>query len=329
MSEEDGLDECIVPSDGKSSKIQDNELRRLLVDSLPSGTRLTAVFDSCHSASLLDLEHWRCNRVYVPWITKGKRRSNPKWNISRRKGAMVPRFGPRNFISPSCESDRRSRSGSSTPEKTTPFLSRRIFKTSNPEQSLVRPSRDEIVVSSASTLAVEASGENRDRQQLTIRRRSLARNERWFGNPRQPIRRCMSPEALWPCTGYCPRSRNQQDPRANVISFGACKESQKAWEDPDGSTSMTKLMIKVLREDPHPTLFSLLTRISHELHKFCLKLQETLRDRKRIFRLGNRRRVALGEQPEKMPSSAKAVNYAQDPQLCSLVPLGRDEKWNP
>ncbi|KAJ7448524.1 caspase domain-containing protein, partial [Mycena latifolia] len=52
-SEEDGLDECLVPADGEAHVIMDNELRRHLIDPLPVGAALVAVFDSCHSASLL------------------------------------------------------------------------------------------------------------------------------------------------------------------------------------------------------------------------------------------------------------------------------------
>ncbi|KAF7324728.1 Mitochondrial chaperone BCS1 [Mycena kentingensis (nom. inval.)] len=87
-SEEDGMDECLVPADGESNKIMDNELRRHLVDGLPVGSSLVAVFDSCHSASLLDLAHFRCNRVYVPWMNKGKRRSDDRWNAVVRKHAL-------------------------------------------------------------------------------------------------------------------------------------------------------------------------------------------------------------------------------------------------
>ncbi|KAJ6611871.1 caspase domain-containing protein [Mycena sp. CBHHK59/15] len=108
-SEEDGLDECLVPADGEGQKIMDNnvhsglftlrfrilvmschhtflttslpqELRHHLIDALPVGSSLVAVFDSCHSASLLDLAHFRCNRVYVPWLSKGRRRSDDRWN---------------------------------------------------------------------------------------------------------------------------------------------------------------------------------------------------------------------------------------------------------
>ena len=34
-----------------------------MVEPLPVGVCLTAIFDSCHSGTLLDLDHYRCNEV--------------------------------------------------------------------------------------------------------------------------------------------------------------------------------------------------------------------------------------------------------------------------
>ncbi|CAG8527003.1 2811_t:CDS:2 [Acaulospora morrowiae] len=56
--EEDGFDETILPLDWKvNGHIIDDELHKLLVDPLPSGVRLTVVFDSCHSGTVLDLPY--------------------------------------------------------------------------------------------------------------------------------------------------------------------------------------------------------------------------------------------------------------------------------
>ncbi|KAJ7064624.1 peptidase C14, caspase domain-containing protein [Mycena amicta] len=95
-TEEDGLDECIVPLDGEDHMIKDNELRSHLVDPLPAGSSLVAVFDSCHSASLLDLEHQRCNRVFVPWLSKGKRRTDELRNRMVRHLAL-PAISPSSY----------------------------------------------------------------------------------------------------------------------------------------------------------------------------------------------------------------------------------------
>jgi len=54
--EVDGSDETICPVDYKEAgEIVDDEMNALLVQQLPRGARLTAIFDSCHSATALDL----------------------------------------------------------------------------------------------------------------------------------------------------------------------------------------------------------------------------------------------------------------------------------
>ncbi|THU97825.1 peptidase C14 [Dendrothele bispora CBS 962.96] len=95
--EEDKREEYLVPCDANPDDpqiedcIQDDRLKELLVNRLPLGAYLVAVFDSCHSQSLLDLDHWRCNRVYVPWISKGRRKSDSMWNNVQRKAAIRSR----------------------------------------------------------------------------------------------------------------------------------------------------------------------------------------------------------------------------------------------
>ncbi|GJE88675.1 caspase family protein [Phanerochaete sordida] len=56
--EADGYDEVIYPVDFKQNgHIVDDTLHDLLVKPLPPGCRLTAIFDSCHSGSVLDLPY--------------------------------------------------------------------------------------------------------------------------------------------------------------------------------------------------------------------------------------------------------------------------------
>ncbi|KAF7334769.1 Metacaspase type II [Mycena sanguinolenta] len=86
-SEEDHMDECLIPLDGEM--IVDNELHAALVKPLPSGSRLVAVLDTCNSGSLLDLPHYRCNRVVVPWIWRGQRNSEDLWSGVVRRNARV------------------------------------------------------------------------------------------------------------------------------------------------------------------------------------------------------------------------------------------------
>ncbi|KAJ9603682.1 Ca(2+)-dependent cysteine protease [Cladophialophora chaetospira] len=56
--EEDGYDEVIYPVDFRTvGHIVDDEMHRIMVKSLRPGVRLTAIFDSCHSGSALDLPY--------------------------------------------------------------------------------------------------------------------------------------------------------------------------------------------------------------------------------------------------------------------------------
>ncbi|VDB92381.1 unnamed protein product [Peniophora sp. CBMAI 1063] len=56
--EADGMDEVIFPVDYKTAGIiVDDLLHEILVKPLPPGCRLTALFDSCHSGSILDLPY--------------------------------------------------------------------------------------------------------------------------------------------------------------------------------------------------------------------------------------------------------------------------------
>ena len=56
--EDDGYDEVIYPVDFRTQgHIVDDEMHRIMVQSLMPGVRLTAIFDSCHSGSALDLPY--------------------------------------------------------------------------------------------------------------------------------------------------------------------------------------------------------------------------------------------------------------------------------
>ena len=56
--EQDGTDEVIYPVDFKQAgHIVDDEIHHLVVKPLQPGVRLTAIFDSCHSGSVMDLPY--------------------------------------------------------------------------------------------------------------------------------------------------------------------------------------------------------------------------------------------------------------------------------
>jgi len=56
--EADGYDEVIYPVDfNENGHIVDDEMHMIMVKPLPPGCRLTSIFDSCHSGSVLDLPY--------------------------------------------------------------------------------------------------------------------------------------------------------------------------------------------------------------------------------------------------------------------------------
>jgi len=56
--ENDGYDEVIYPVDFRQTgHITDDEMHRIMVLPLQAGVRLTAIFDSCHSGTALDLPY--------------------------------------------------------------------------------------------------------------------------------------------------------------------------------------------------------------------------------------------------------------------------------
>lgn len=56
--EDDGYDEVIYPVDFRQKgHIVDDEMHKIMVSPLKPGVRLTAIFDSCHSGSALDLPY--------------------------------------------------------------------------------------------------------------------------------------------------------------------------------------------------------------------------------------------------------------------------------
>jgi len=73
--EEDGMDETIYPVDFKQAgMIVDDEMHWIMVKPLPPGCRLTAIFDCCHSGSVLDLPYEYVPNFFVGVVVDGRDR---------------------------------------------------------------------------------------------------------------------------------------------------------------------------------------------------------------------------------------------------------------
>ncbi|KAI0078603.1 hypothetical protein K474DRAFT_1660200 [Panus rudis PR-1116 ss-1] len=214
INEYDGRDEVILPIDHQGLSrpeylILDDELREHLVTPLPAGSRLTAIFDCCHSATLLDLRHDLCNdplgearpvALLVVVIMNAKRMSRRRMSLRRER--TMPNVHAAEKLSQSGSSTGQT-IGSSKAEEDKPDYP----NSAGPSVPHVRTPRKR----SSSGESVNSRG--RKRHKLTNR----------------------------PCNGRCRPSPTR---RPDVVSVSACGDPQMTWESADHS--LTKAIIDTL-----------------------------------------------------------------------------------
>ncbi|KAJ3508179.1 hypothetical protein NLJ89_g5898 [Agrocybe chaxingu] len=299
IEEEDRKNEFMLCSDGLA--IQDDELRTRLVNPLPPKSSLIAVFDSCNSGTLLDLKHFRCNQVYVPWLNRGDRRTKSMWYQNQRQAAKISTRAVQQF----------TRINTSLLKWTQTSI----------DQLMMSPAE-------ASTLDVKLEPVvNKKKTSISIITDRLLMQEpsSWFDSAAP---RCASPEMLY-CSGDCrdnPLFERDGSDQADVISLSSAGDSQRAWEGADG-TSMTQALVQLLRNDPHPTLHNLLTHVSHDLHRFYLNLHVKAREYRKMIEKRNEERKKKGKKPKL--GDVVEMNNFQNPQLSSDRPLDMSRTWYP
>ncbi|CAA7261260.1 unnamed protein product [Cyclocybe aegerita] len=289
--EDDGMNEYILTC-LSGEKIMDDELKSCLVKSLPPGSRLTAIFDSCHSGTLLDLPHYRCNRVHLPFENKGVRRTKPLWRNIVRQQAMLPQSVERTSRHVPIPRRRASKSMSRVP-------------LSDAERSLYR-------VSDSGGRQILSINTNIERSISS----ALCEDSRW----------CVSPDDNHEyCDGFgCAEGAKDDGPGPDVICISSSGDGQETWEDADGS-SVTAELIAIFMENPRPLLSQVMSTISirrHEafrsLHNHAVKFRE-----KRRFR-----RFKKKQRSHSSDFNPEMINF-QIPQLSSLKRLPWDQQWDP
>lgn len=332
--EEDGQDEVMITSDGE--RIVDNELKKTLVDPLPPGCSLTAIFDTCHSGTILDLPHHHCNRIYVPWMSKSRRKTRTMYeSITRRMAALIGKNH-----SASSSGSVHSRASSHVTAQTRLSIDTQVFISSALPTALEKaPSRSDglfsLPQSPSSTadrwtstsdnwpfMAEDPYADIEKKHTSSSKRGSVSSvtsSKRAFhsiwdatvgystllasplvSSPTQ----CESPQSRFPCSGWCEPSTV---PCANIVSLSACADKQLAWDGPNGS--MTQALCQYLRDHNYPTYFELMTHINYNMHKLSRALHEWTRNAKK-----EARQDVNGE-----------MNVFQTPVLSSLVKLNMDD----
>ncbi|KAJ7877987.1 caspase domain-containing protein [Mycena olivaceomarginata] len=300
-SEEDGLDECMISLDGEL--IVDNELHDTLVRPLPAGSRLVAVLDTCNSGSLLDLKHYRCNRVPVPWVWRGKRDSEEIRNVTVRRGARLVTLSQSTGSALQTHNTPRSRSHSAQCDQChvrTPHVLRAVFplfdRDWKPPRRLWRGCN---TLSSLHPFGRQDKDQDENKEILTPSDAGHVLPPHgkmsWILSD-EDARQCQSPVGQFPCNGWCRRidgrstvMEERDDVKADVISLASCKDSQKAWESDDGesmtsvrypllfvyllgltSILLAQMLVGILRENPDRSLQDVLLRISHATHSLAV-----------------------------------------------------------
>jgi len=162
-----------------------------------------AILDTCHSGTLLDLPHYHCNNVYVPWQSKGQRRS---MSLQNANGSSLRHL-------PLSYADIRVVRHQATDFANSTFMPQSIESQFEGRWFPDEPSNElpQIITQVGGRRSVDQSGFSPSRMSWESRRgRGLERTS--FGS--QP--RFESPEATFVCDGWCEYSDGQS---ANIVSI--------------------------------------------------------------------------------------------------------------
>ncbi|RPD60329.1 hypothetical protein L227DRAFT_502006 [Lentinus tigrinus ALCF2SS1-6] len=283
--EADGLDEYIVPVDHaqlanddaerpmKKIMILDNTLRKKLVNPLPTGANLTAIFDSCHSGTLLDLDHYLCNSVYHPWTDIGFRRHLTKWlGVRRKDGQRMSQAGVKVVMrrAKPVHPDKKGKGRASS----TPIPSRENSECSVRIHQLKRLSNHQLEKIDVAFSVTDSQDGMRRELSYSSRRSSvqckpslsqIIEGEQSMESLMEEIPRCASPTDM-ECNGFCPDSEGTPD-SATVVSISSCHDNQRTWESKHGS--FTHWLIEQLRDvgpAPHQPIGRLALALTHKMY---------------------------------------------------------------
>jgi len=293
MEEEDGMDEMLITCDEQS--IIDNELREILVLPLPVGCSLLAVLDTCHSGTMLDLPHHHCNSVYVPWQSKGERRTMTMQNVNVRRQAT-------GFVEQTSGDILSIETVIEEGEEAVGLPLGQPLQL-NTKLGGSRPAGQR-EMSPTSTVAspVSPGGQSRGRRGARMSR-DRERMSMMFTQTR-----CASPEPRFVCDGWC---KHSEVSHPNVLSLSACSDLQRAWEGPNGS--LTTILCNYLKQNSYPSYGALMSHINFQLHDNALALHEYTRDQRKKAHRGQ----GDGFDGE--------LDNFQEPELSSIVRLNMED----
>ncbi|KAF8205471.1 hypothetical protein K438DRAFT_2014410 [Mycena galopus ATCC 62051] len=236
----------------------------MLVHSLPSGSHLVVVLDTCRPGSLFSFQHFCCNRVYLPWIFRGKRRKDDIWSaVVRCDARPLATFKTYNELTNPAHASLIIRpSTSSTPSSRSLTGIRGLAPIPKPGSLVHLRAGNKGPFTQLRTLTlsmpsvVKSKGQDMDEDDWIL--------------PDEDEAHCKSPIVLFECDGWCYEKHStgmekhyEVDMEEGIVKADLTwlRSSQKAWDT--NGIGMTLSLVNILREDPHQTLQSVLLHISH------------------------------------------------------------------
>ncbi|KAG1763488.1 peptidase C14, caspase domain-containing protein [Suillus occidentalis] len=247
-SEVDGQDEVIYEFAG--GKIMDNVLKQHLVDPVlkVKGCHLFALFDCCHSETILDLKHCNCcSRLLSPakpFVTPNQKsdmdvsRASPlmKWlSLSKKYRIALPVTIPRPSKNALTMSS-RSAIG---------LANRAMLHFYNSFAKILK-----IFVKSAPPPADELNEpvQNATSRQPVSVNTAFVSQPQWLTSPQRTF---MSPISIYPnarCKGACAITAEEEN-QGRVVCLSACGDSEVAHDDNETGGTLTKFFISSLKKN--------------------------------------------------------------------------------
>ncbi|KAJ7710533.1 caspase domain-containing protein [Mycena rosella] len=321
-TEEDGLDECLVPLDGEE---------RMITDNTSSICDVTASsFPGCRR------ESERATRCGTEWSAAWPYQWNPR-RVPQDPAQFISHHEPPRLVP--VLSPRLSPRSPLNGFRPTPWNSPAIL----PEDDTESGKRLARQVSGSRARAVSRKSHvpaplklwesNKENLHVDSVLTTGGDSQSWY-TPDSLVSSalpstmvfCESPEAAY-CHGWCratddngllPGAKDPGRQLADVISLGSCKDSELSWENEDGM-SMTRALIHVLSDDPHPTLRDLVTQISHTLHGLTRERHLQAKVWKKYWDAHGIKSSGIG---------SFDTDSFQNPQIASHRPLDMDARWN-
>lgn len=322
-TEVDGKDEVIY--EYKGGKIIDNALKQHLVDPVlkVKGCHLFALFDCCHSETILDLKHCNCcSRLpspVKPFVTSSQQSDMDasrapllkKWlwfSKEYRIALPVSILRPSNnvlIMSPRFAIGMANRAMLHLCNHVARIL--KVFLTSTP------PSANEI----NGPVQIATS-----RQPVSVNT-VLVSQPRWLTSPHRIM---MSPISIYPnarCNGTCTMTTEEEN-QGHVVCLSACGDSEVAHDDNETGGTLTKFVISSLKENPRISYRDLLDEVQSQVTGLQkIRLAEMPRQTFGLFPVRRRQFEVTSECDD---NSTNRKGSTQEPRITSNCPFYWDEE---